>query len=517
MTLLSRRDFLKTSAALAASAALAGTSQILSSAHSQNNDKPNILIFVFDAMSARNLSLYGYPRQTTPHLEKFAERASVYHNHYSAGNFTTSGTASMLTGLYPWTHRAINYRGMIERSLVDRNFFHLIGKEYTRIAFTQNLWGDILLSQFEKDLDLHLPCDSFSQFADSLMQPNDLPADRDLAYFLFQDFLNLRVDDLHPYPGSLFLASADLARALASRRPYISAAYPRGLPTNHDFSYENQSVFEGVGRLLQSNVIPSSPFLGYFHFWSPHDPYSARKEFVGIFPEDLKLQDKPAHPFAASDFSNQSLHKLRGEYDEFIADVDAEFGKLLSSLEASGILQNSCVIVTSDHGELFERGEQGHASALMYAPVTHIPLLISLPGQQSRSDFHSLTSNLDLLPTLLRITGKEIPDWVEGRLLPGFGGTEEANAERSIFPIMAKDNAAFRPIKQATFTLIKGAYELFYFTGYRDHTDLFELYHLQEDPQELRDLFRRDITTASHMKDELLEAINTANRNYGRK
>jgi hypothetical protein len=210
---VSRRDFLKTSAALIASATFAGASRILSSPHTQTMNKPNILIFVFDAMSARNLSLYGYERQTTPNLAKFAERASVYHNHYSAGNFTTSGTASMLTGLYPWTHRAINYRGLIDRSLVDRNFFNLIGKEYTRLAFTQNLWADILLSQFEKDLDLHIPSDSYSQFADSLLQPKDLPADHDLAYFLFQDFLNLRVDDVRPYPGSLLLASADLARA----------------------------------------------------------------------------------------------------------------------------------------------------------------------------------------------------------------------------------------------------------------------------------------------------------------
>ena len=515
MPRISRRDFLKTSAALVASATFAGTSRILSSAHSQNNSKPNILIFVFDAVSARHLSLYGYARQTTPNLEKFAERASVYHRHYSAGNFTTSGTASMLTGLNPWTHRAINYRGMIDRTLVNRNFFNLIGREYTRLAFTQNLWADILLSQFETDLDLHLPCDSFSGFAESLVRPDDLFADRDLAYFVFQDFLNLRVDDLHPYPGSLFIASADLSRALVSDRHHISADYPRGLPTNHDFSYENTSVFEGAGRLIHSNLIQSSPYLAYFHFWSPHEPYNARKDFIGIFPEDLKLQDKPRHPFSASNFSEQSLRKYRREYDEFIADVDAEFGKLLSSLEKSGVLRNSYVIVTSDHGELFERGEQGHASALMYAPVTHIPLLISAPGQGARHDFHSLTSNLDLLPTLLQIAGKEIPDWIEGRLLPGFGGTEDAS--RSIFPIMAKDNAAFRPIKHGTFTLIKDAYELFFFTGYPDHPDTFELYNLREDPDELHDLLRSDINTASHMKDELLEAVSTANRDYQKK
>ena len=126
-----------------------------------------------------------------------------------------------------------------------------------------------------------------------------------------------------------------------------------------------------------------------------------------------------------------------------------------------------------------------------------------------------MTSNLDLLPTLLQIAGREIPSWVEGRLLPGFGGTEDES--RSIFPLMAKDNAAFRPVKRATFTLLKGPYELFFFTGYPDHPDRFELYDLQEDPDELHDLFSRDINMASQMKDELLEAISAANRNYRKK
>jgi arylsulfatase A-like enzyme len=515
MSNLSRRDFLKLYSALIASAAFSSAPRILSSAPLGKVGKPNILIFVFDAMSARHLSLYGYGRETTPNLEKFAERASVYHKHYSVGNFTTTGTASMLTGMNPWTHRAFNYRAMIDRTLVDRSLFHLIGNEYSRFAFTQNHWADILLSQFAKDMDFHLPCDSYSHVIHSLFQPDDLPNDRSISYYVFQDFMNLRTAEQHPFPGSLFVGSAELTRALASEWDTVSADYPRGLPTTYEFSYQNATVFEGVRQLIQNNLAQFSPYLGYFHFWSPHGPYSVHKDFIGIFQDDLKSQTKPRHPLADNDYSHERMNKNRREYDEAIAEVDAEFGRVIADLEKSGVLQNSYVIVTSDHGELFERGEIGHASALMYASVTHIPLLISAPGQQTRSDFRSMTSNLDLLPTLLKIAGKEIPEWIEGRLLPGFGGTEDE--DRSIFPMMAKDNAVFRPIEHATFTLVKSGYELFFFTGYRDHADRFELYNLEEDPDELQDLFRKDITTASQMKDELLEAINAVNRNYQKK
>jgi arylsulfatase A-like enzyme len=148
----------------------------------------------------------------------------------------------------------------------------------------------------------------------------------------------------------------------------------------------------------------------------------------------------------------------------------------------------------------------------MYAPVTHIPLLISAPEQTARSDFYTGTSNVDLLPTILQIAGKEIPQWVEGRILPGFGGTEDA--ARSIFPMMAKDNAAFQPLRRATFAMIKGGHELLLYTGYPGHNDQYELYDLDEDPDELQNLFSKDITTASRMKEELLEAVHAANRNF---
>jgi arylsulfatase A-like enzyme len=167
---------------------------------------------------------------------------------------------------------------------------------------------------------------------------------------------------------------------------------------------------------------------------------------------------------------------------------------------------------------LFERGEFGHATALMYAPVTHIPLLISAPGQSTRLDIRSATSNVDLLPTILHMAGKEIPTWAEGKVLPGLDdGTEYADVKRTIFSMVAKDNAAFQLITHGTFAIIKEQHELLLYTGYSGHADRWELYDLEEDPYELQNLFSEDINTASQMKEDLLEAINAANRNFQKK
>ncbi|HET9908527.1 MAG TPA: sulfatase-like hydrolase/transferase, partial [Anaerolineales bacterium] len=100
---LNRRDFLKLISSIPVGIFSRSISKV-----TQTADTPNVIIIVFDAWSQRHTSLYGYLRPTMPNLEKFAEKATVYHNHYSAGTFTTPGTASLLTGLYPWSHRAMH-------------------------------------------------------------------------------------------------------------------------------------------------------------------------------------------------------------------------------------------------------------------------------------------------------------------------------------------------------------------------------------------------------------------------
>jgi len=69
-----------------------------------------------------------------PHVKSFAEHALVYHNHTSAGTFTVPGTASILTGLYPWTHRALQLYGTIIRAQYESPFF----KKVTQTFGTRN-------------------------------------------------------------------------------------------------------------------------------------------------------------------------------------------------------------------------------------------------------------------------------------------------------------------------------------------------------------------------------------------
>ena len=106
---ISRREFLKLLGTTALT--LAAASRPLAGGKGDEVDfkssGPNVLILLFDSLTAEHMSLYGYQRRTTPNITEFAKQAMVYHNHYSSGNFTSPTTASILTGVYPWTHRAM--------------------------------------------------------------------------------------------------------------------------------------------------------------------------------------------------------------------------------------------------------------------------------------------------------------------------------------------------------------------------------------------------------------------------
>jgi arylsulfatase A-like enzyme len=112
---------------------------------------------------------------------------------------------------------------------------------------------------------------------------------------------------------------------------------------------------------------------------------------------------------------------------------------------------------------------------------------------------------VDVLPTLLGIAGREIPNWSQGLLLPGFG-TSQDNL-RSTFSVDAKFNSSFGTLSTASVAMRKQGYKITYYKGY-ENLELFELYDLQSDPEELNDLFDKDVSRSTIMKDELLTAFN---------
>ncbi|MGD8403406.1 MAG: sulfatase-like hydrolase/transferase [Anaerolineales bacterium] len=515
---ITRRDFLKLAGLLPVSIA---APRFISSLDRIQSNSQNVLVIVFDAWSAYHLSLNGYPRETAPNIARLADRAVVYHNHYAGGNFTTPGTASLLTGTHPWTHRAFQPGGTIPDDRVSHNIFAAFKNHY-RVTYSHNLWANLLLREFRDDLEQYIPKKKYFLTGDGFDSKQDFFLDSNaIIPSLFENdedvalvsWIRAMEKEQEGYAYSLFLSplyEGYRNYIYENRFADIKALFPRGIPRDDYDYFLLEDGLEAIEKLL--TTIPQ-PFTGYFHFWPPHAPYNTNKDFIDRFYEDGYTP--PSKPFDLFGDKGDKT-KNRREYDEYILYVDREFGRFYDRLEQNGLLENTWLVLTSDHGELFERGIEGHRTPVLYEAVIRVPLLIFEPGRISRMDIYENTSAVDILPTLLHVTGQEPSDWAEGVVLPPFS-PENSDPERSVYVMQPERSEQFGPLNIATLSIRKGDYKLLYFYGYKElggAGERVELYNIKDDPEELNNLYDAEPEIRGELLDELKAKLKEMNAPY---
>lgn len=466
-----------------------------------SDERPNILILVFDALSARNMSLYGYPRETTPNIADFGKRSMVYRRHSSPANFTLPGVASLLTGAYPWSHRALHLRGTVAGAWRRRNLFRLAEDAgYHRFAYTQNNYASYVLNSMAQDIDEYPPRGAAGRM-DRAFLGRLLSSDSNVADWA-EDLLMRE----YALPTSTIFAILDRFIRRITVSEALLQRYPRGIPDHNRFTFLLEDTIDWLVASLRE--MPT-PFLAYIHLLPPHHPYTARRDFIDKFLNARAPEEKPDHPLSPG-VEGEDLNLKRREYDEYVAFVDHEFGRLISNLSRLQLLDNTMLVLTSDHGEMFERGILGHTTPTLFEPIVHIPLLISLPRNAPPEEIHAPTSAIDLMPSILALMGLPIPTWSQGRRLPGLGG--EAKSRRSIFSVEAKQNPKWESLQKVTVAMREGEYKLIHYLGYEEYDRTFEMFDLETDPEERRDVYEEGWSVAKKMQAQLLDRLNHENR-----
>ena len=291
----------------------------------------NVLLIVFDAWTANNIPLYGYPRDTMPNLSRLAERATIYHQHFAGGPFTTPGTSSLLTGTYPWTNRGFQNYGSVIKEFEQKNIFTLLPGHH-KVAYTQNPLADIILNQFSGDINDFVPILTFY-------------LGRDFASRLFgNDFETAGLTErqlLYTNNGiSYSLLLSHLLYLLAKRenQKVITAyedTFPLGLPVRSETNFYN---LEKPLDWLQSQFSEfPNPYFCYFHLLPPHGPYNTRIDFYNKFKSDeYQPIDKPNHLFQKGQTKGE-MNEARRLYDEFLLYVDAEFARLFEFMDRNDL------------------------------------------------------------------------------------------------------------------------------------------------------------------------------------
>ncbi len=304
---------------------------------------PNVLLLVLDTVRAKSLSLYGYERATTPGLAALAAGATVFDAAFATSPWTLPSHASMFTGRWPhevstgWSTPLDDSETTLAEVLSRRG--------YLTAGFVANLaYG---------------------------ARPYGLA--RGFAHY----------EDFPVSVGQVILATS-LGRTITT------TAWIRNLADKHELLNRKTA-----GRIRRDFVRwldrrPEGPFFAFLNFFDAHEPYEPPPPYDRAFGPPRERRGIGHRQNLLRGVNARRLDKwampadeIPGElaaYDGAIAYLDAELSRLFADLSDRGMLDETLVIVTSDHGELFgEHGMFDHGQNL-YMPALHVPLLIRFPG-----------------------------------------------------------------------------------------------------------------------------------------
>ena len=433
---------------------------------------PDVILISIDSLAAEDAGACGYGPTLMPRLRQLAGRATCFSRYYAGANFTTPTTSTMETGTLPWTHFATQIAAKLPAPMREQTVAAQLRVAGYRTQFiTDNFLASPLHHGTWRAYD-------DQRFAPSLLR-NRM---REALTIFPETTLPLLVDSIVSFVGAFD------AYLHATRNPY-----------------DTMRAYAEVPGMLVAH--PGPAFL-WAHTMPPHAPYlppaSTRHRLLPAG-ELERWQDflEENVPYGAKAQPLVDKHRLR--YRESIMGADESLGRLLDELQRLGRLEQALVIVTSDHGESFERNFIGHAGPLLHDAVIRIPLVIKLPGQKLGRVVDQPVSQADLAPTVLDLAGAAPLPRAEGRSLRAWleGGSP---APAAVFSMSLERQSRFRPLQVGHYAVIDGAYKLVWNLG----ADTVELYDLPSDARERNDLASQRPEVVAKLKALLRERLAAA-------
>jgi len=308
--------------------------------------KPNILFFGIDSLAARNMSLHGYHRLTTPHIDKYLSTDSIVcDNAFAPSIPTPPGYSSMLTGMDVFGTEVVALRHKGPMTDKIRSLPEILrdeGYNSTCIGFT----GNATSRGFDKYLDYPVNWGSWEQ--------GRSPKAASLNETAIPELERLAGEDK---PFLLFLRHMD------PHSPYLP-------PEPFDRMFYQGNEFDGNNKSLEK-VYDFRPFRDYFYTWFP--PHCTSADYI------------------------------IAQYDGAVAYMDACIAQLLEKLRDLGLEEDTIVIFTSDHGETLMDHDCYFDHHGLYDCTLRIPLAIRWKGQIPGTRVTDICQHKDLMPTLMEL------------------------------------------------------------------------------------------------------------------
>jgi arylsulfatase A-like enzyme len=367
----------------------------------------NVVLIVLDTVAANHLSLNGYKQETSLTLSELAERGVCFSAARSSSSWSLPSHATMFTGR--WLHElsAGWLTPLADEPITLAEF--LGSRGYATAGFVANT----------------VYCAADSGLA--------------RGFTRYDDFI---------FPAlTAFKPSVLVNRVLAGIKKSIEPVEEMfGLEPHRtwtdwiwrqldDDRKPAATVNQELLGWLEGRAQPERPFFAFLNYFDAHYPYflpSGRMHRFGFEPTNFRQYVMLRDWFTQSrtGLSPREMAFASTAYDDCIADLDEQIGRLLDELESRGVLENTWVIITSDHGESFGEHENifCHGTSL-YQTEVHVPLLILPPGGTiSKQVVNETVSLRDLAATIVNVSGQSAGSPFPGESLGRFwnGGSTSA-------------------------------------------------------------------------------------------
>jgi len=425
--------------------------------------RPNIILIIMDVQRASNMHCYGYLKNTTPNIDRIAREGMVFTRCISPGSWTLPSHASIFTGRYIYGHG--------------------VGQSHTYFQREKYTLTEILKSLGYRTVGM---CNSGHWWC------------------MYGIGYHRGFDVYYRVP---FTSLEDWVETGSEKHMRIAVKW---LKNNRD-----------------------KPFFMFINCLEPHRPYFPPRKFRAKFYKDISLEEMESLYPNVWDIRMGKVHVSRDMwdihrklYDGVTAALDERLGILFNYLEESNLIDDTMLIITSDHGD--EQGEHyppyiAH-SLNLYQPVLHVPLIIRYPKLfPAGRKYDGIVQTHDLFPTILEILDvKDTSIWIQNQAVSiskileqggrGFALAEHQRPLHSFDRMLSRDrNFDFRRYDRSLKALFIGDYKYIWASNGED-----ELYNLKKDPLEKNNIAEENKDIVDDMRKKLMAILHKLeHRNLG--
>lgn len=379
-------------------AALAG-SEALGEEAMTTPQKPNILFLMTDQHRGDCLGCAGNKVVKTPNFDRIAREGIHFTHAYSSTPSCTPARAGLLTGLSPWHHGMIGYGQIAERypfemprALHDAGYYTFaIGKLHYAPQRNYHGFDGALLDESGRAQSPGFISDYRKWF--KKQAPDKDPDATGIGWNAYPSAVYALPEELHPthWMGEM---AVDFIKNYKRKEPFF---------------------------LKVSFARPHSPYDPPKRFMDMYKSSDMPKPNVGKWAAKYAKGDKENLASWHGDFGVEQAQKSRQGYYGNVSFIDEQVGLILKALEEKGVLENTLIVFTADHGDML--GDHNlWRKTYAYEGSAHIPMLVRWPKSMGRDGARGTASDLpvelrDVLPTFLDAAGTQAPNKLDGRSL----------------------------------------------------------------------------------------------------